>query len=265
MSVAVPALPPAHDQLCEGSLPGHATPTWKAPLPYRGSMSVPAISQRLKVALAANPSVSVNRQKVDWTPHSWNAYWKLHSLPRPDIVSDLTNLFFTRRTIPRSYLYRFAQPLDIERLLIGVLAWGYGSDRNGRARSAKTLTVQTESPKTPFDVATEIVTTAQTQGAKAGFSALFNGQAGRLRQMGTAFGTKLIHFGAYRQAPGPPPLIFDENAWKAFVKEPNNTHAPPPGECNSSDYLAFCTWCADVATAEDTTPGAVEYCLYALR
>jgi 8-oxoguanine DNA glycosylase-like protein len=113
--------------------------------------------------------------------------------------------------------------------LIGVLAWGYGVDRNGRARSAKSLTVQIEPPRTPFEVTADIVTITQTQGAQAGFSTLFNRSAGWLRQIGTAFGTKLLHFGAYHQAPGPPPLIYDENAWKAYAREPGNAGMNRPG------------------------------------
>jgi hypothetical protein len=36
-------------------------------------------------------------------------------------MADLTNVLFTQRTIPPTYLYLFAQPLNIEHLLIGVV------------------------------------------------------------------------------------------------------------------------------------------------
>ena len=85
----------------------------------------------------------------------------------------------------------------------------------------KTLTIQTEPPKTPFEVAAEIVRTAQTKGTRAGFSALFDGHSGRLKNIGTAFGTKLLHFGAYKEVSGDArPLIYDKNSCKGWSREP---------------------------------------------
>jgi hypothetical protein len=225
----------------------------------------PRITERLKEALAANSPELVDYQPVDWAPHAWGNQWAMHDLPNADIVAELTDVYFTQRTIPRRYLYDLAQPLDIERLLIGTLAWGYGADRKGRSRATKTVTVRTDPKRSPFEVATEIVETTQTQGARAGFSALFSGDTGRLKMMGTAYGTKLLHFGGYHNAPEPPPLIFDANAWKAYTKEPGNADRPHPTDCRSADYLSYCTWCADVAQSNTTSPATVEYCLFVLR
>jgi hypothetical protein len=205
----------------------------------------------------------LDHQPNDWAPHAWKWFWSKNSLPRPDIVDDLVERYFSERLISRLYLYSLASPLQIEELLIGTLAWRYGTDGNGRPRTQKTLTIQTEPPKTPFEVAAEIVRTAQTKGARAGFAALFDGNSGRLKNVGTAFGTKLLHFGAYKEVSGEArPLIYDKNVWKGWSREPGMSAVTDPDKCVSADYLAYCEWCEEVATAQSTTPAVVEYCLY---
>jgi hypothetical protein len=178
-------------------------------------------------------------------------------------VDDLVERYFADRTISRLYLYNLATPLRIEELLIGTLAWGYWVDGTGRPRTKKTLTIQTDPVMTPFEVAAEIVRTAQTKGATAGFSALFDGNAGRLKNVGTAYGTKLLHFGAYGMLSGEArPLIYGKNAWKGGRLEPGKSKVKAPDQCVSAEYLAYCEWCEEVAAAHGTTPAVVEYCLY---
>jgi hypothetical protein len=226
-------------------------------------MSPPSISQQLTETIATTSVEFVDHQPIDWAPHAWQSYWAKNGLPRPDIVDDLVERYFTERTIARTYLYSLTAPLRVEELLIGTLAWGYGTDGTGRPRTKKTLTVQTDPTKTPFEVATEIVRIAQTKGAKEGFSALFDGNAGRLKNVGTSYGTKLLHFGAYRELTGSPrPLIYDKNAWRGWRREPGRSGVKAPDLCVSADYLAYCEWCEEVAMAHDTTPAVVEYCLY---
>jgi hypothetical protein len=221
------------------------------------------ISPSLKARIANVTPNDVDTQRIDWAPYAWKAHWLRERLPRPEVLDELAEHYWSARTIKRRYLYDLAARSDAQALLICVLAWGWGADLRGPGKAHEALTRQTGS-MAPTTVAQDIVSQLQTGGVEAGFSASFlSTGGGRIAKVGVSYATKFLHFSGYRGEKRPRPCIYDRNVNRALKNEPTRPETPPPWRyVRSTQYASYCKWCEEVATQETTTPAVVEYALF---
>ena len=208
-----------------------------------------------EASLVDDHSVAV--QRVGWLPESWRERWQRDKLPRFDALELVIAEWELHGTIRRTFISGLADP---EVLFIASMAWGFGDDARGLHRVSEMLRRErVERP--PLEVVADIVTPSRDNGAAAGFSALFLNGRTRVHGLGIAFGTKLIHFAGYNQAPDPQPLILDLNVWRgAQALSPIPPVPDPQRHCTSAAYERYCSWASSAVL--DTTPRVIEYTLF---
>jgi hypothetical protein len=153
---------------------------------------------------------------------------------------------------------------------ICAMAWGFGPDARGLFRVRQML-LPSRDARPAVEVIEEIVKTVQEHGAAAGLSSLFVGGRARLRYLGIAFGTKLLHFAAVGAPVGPCPLVLDARVYRGAQGVTPRPPIPDPARyVRSSQYQEYCQWAHDQVEALQATqvteppsrPDQIEFLLF---
>ena len=209
---------------------------------------------------------AVEEQGVNWTPTKWAAV-AATSNEAKDAVERLTQLAPQR--ISRACVRDMLSTQGPVPGFVAAMTWGFGPVSYGPSRVMKMLT-KPRGEGGPLATIESVVAAATTDGAKAGFSSLWFDGRSRVYGLGTAFGTKVLHFAATEKTPGPQPLILDQFVYRgaqrlvragAIAEHP----VPDPGKyMTGSLYEDYCGWAAGLAEAGRVTPATVEFALFSL-
>lgn len=161
-------------------------------------------------------------------------------------------------------------------LFTASMIWGMKPGGYGPYRLREMLT-KPRHGREPADVITEIVQTTRTHGAAEGFGSLWTNGSSRVFRLGTAFGTKVLHFAAARADGTPPekfaeapPLILDQFVYLgaqrlADVDEEFADSVPDPRKYMTRTlYEQYCRVMADRARTAGVTPDCLEMALFSL-
>ncbi|MGV9710011.1 8-oxoguanine DNA glycosylase OGG fold protein [Gordonia sp. NPDC003424] len=146
----------------------------------------------------------MDAQVIECDPERWEALFAGHEA----VFDELCAHVVENGGIKRAFIHDRA---DIDPVAVFLLSmvWGYGRVGYGPARTAAIL----RQPTAAANIV-GIVNAARTEGANAGWRALF--RTHRIRGLNMSFGTKLLYFAGYTTAHRPRPLILDELVRVAF-------------------------------------------------
>jgi hypothetical protein len=203
-------------------------------------------------------------QLIEWNPANWTevgtsafpAGATIQHLERASVPSARGRPALTRQAVRETHA-----ALGPRGGFVAALVWGFGPTGYGASRVRKIL----GSPSAAA-IVEDIWDTAATEGARAGFSALWENGRSRITGLGTAFGTKVLYFAATNDTPDPAPLVLDRFVYKGAHRLAaegaiaDASRVPDPRRyLASATYADFCAW------AEQQSPGAsdeVEYVLF---
>ncbi len=210
-------------------------------------------------------TIDVDAQRISWSPDRW------------DDVSDVSG---DARTAIRKL--RAINPNSIARAdvravcaaegpvagFVAAMIWGFGPTGYGPHRLHQMLTAK-RGHTGPDEVIVDIMEVAARQGAGKGFSALWASGRTRVLGLGTAFGTKALHFATNESTPGAPPAVLDmfvfQGARKLEAGGWGENPVPDPDKYLTGDrYGAYCDWLAAVAEKEGVDSATVEFGLFQL-
>lgn len=172
--------------------------------------------------------IDLDAQPVGWSRPRWQRLEVTHAPVLDAVDAEVA----AHGTIRRSWLRGLSdQPMT---LLVASMIWGFGNSQRGPS-SVMTMLTSPRGEMPVSEVVDSIVAAAKT-GARVGFTSLFDLQgATRVKRLGVAFGSKLVHFAGYDAAPQPRPLVYDMRVWKATqhladgpgCRPPRATFGPP--------------------------------------
>lgn len=182
-------------------------------------------------------------------------------LPNPAMLQALEREMAIHKLIRRRFVFGYADGNPID-LLIGAMAWGYGTDnRRGSKNARATLTAGDP----PDRVIGAVRNALATQSTSAGFSAMFADRKPRLPRLNVAFVTKVLHFVGYETTARPRPLIYDQRVARALARMPDAPYIPHTADSSGisgDQYERYCAWSEEYARHHHTEPVVVEYALF---
>jgi len=206
---------------------------------------------------------SPDAQAVSWDREKWEKVWSDAPQLPGGAVLDRIEAEATGSgagTIRRSWIRELADHDSVQFLAASTI-WGFGGFE-GRGRTWLQQMLQTPD----VEAVTQSIIEASRRSPREGFSSLFRGGRTRIKYLGIAFGTKLVHFAGYDHAK-PQPLILDKRVYASAVRLGLTDVIPNPETYTTGlEYETYCAWAAEVAAAHGTRgvePQAVEYALFA--
>jgi len=123
-------------------------------------------------ALIASTSTALvmESQPAKWNPTPWRTEWTMNPpLPRPIMLQALEREMTVHKLIRRRFVFGYADGNPID-LLIGAMAWGYGTDNRRGSKNARAALTGGDPPDRVIGAGRNALTTESTS---AGFSAMF--------------------------------------------------------------------------------------------
>jgi 8-oxoguanine DNA glycosylase-like protein len=169
--------------------------------------------------------------------------------------------------ISRSDLFRVASQWragnrPVSDLFVLIMAWGYGNVGYGRYRTR--LMLYTDGVNEKLEQALESLRSpdvATLGELRSAYRSLSWGGACRLRGLGPAFFTKLLHFAGYRaNQAGVQPLILDARVARALPSAGGPSLAS--WGWTPDEWLTYLTWASEQAAARNVSPDLIELELF---
>jgi hypothetical protein len=144
----------------------------------------------------------------------------------------------------RDRLHAEATSDDVLPWFLAVMAWGYGSNGQGRPRVAKILNAD------PRCERITCIRDRALRGAEVGYRALYD-TSSTVTGLADGFGTKLLYFAGYRRCEGIRPLILDSRVRAGLAAAGAAADLPTQ---SLDAYLAYCELAE--CWADELFPGA---------
>lgn len=197
---------------------------------------------------------NIDAQPVGWNRAMWEKVWAADLLAGRETLDLIDAEVAANGTMRRSWLMGLTDTPVV--FLVASTIWGYG---NYGRRGVPALKAMLQTPNVT-DVTNDIIRASRIDCA-SGFSALFDNGKSRIRQLGIAFGTKVVHFAGYEHA-DPPPLILDKRVYNAGQVLNLSAIPDPEAFTTGAQYGAYCEWANDAAKRHQVAPCVVEYVLF---
>lgn len=211
---------------------------------------------------------AADNQTIIWRPTAW----KKHFAPYTEHLDTLAGGTPSEHaSIKRSSIYEMASialstgdAKSAREAFLTIMIWGRGTDNRGPALTQRMM----ERPHFDQTLLSIMATASSSSSTPAdSFLSLFSARRSRIRGLGIAFGTKLIHaFGEGHSER--PPLVYDNLVMTALraLREKQITGVPaapsPWRFMRASQYQDYCYWVQDQARAAGVPPRDVEYALF---
>lgn len=196
-------------------------------------------------------------QRVSWNRTMWERVWDEASGALP--ARETLDLIDAQGGIRRPWLRELADG-DPAIFLTATTIWGYGSF----SRGVKALRAMLHCRGEDVRALTSEVIGASRQSPDAGFRSLYNDHGGkRIPWLGTAYGTKVVHFAGYDHT-DPKPLILDKRVWTGIMALEDTPAVPDPARyMPGAQYQEYCAWASGAASRHHgATSELVEYALF---
>jgi len=206
---------------------------------------------------------AVADQCIPWSPAAWTPVSEV-SIEASEAVKRLSSR--NRNGIRRDDVRSVASTDEPVITFVAAMIWGFGPHR------VTTMLTTSRDPETsPAEAVTALMTTTRTHGAADGFRSLWRDGRSRIHGLGTAFGTKALHFASDKTTPGEQPLVLDQfvhsGARKLVEAGVSAADVPVPDPrkyLRGDDYARYCRWAHAIGVENGITGEAVEYVLFQL-
>jgi Putative 8-oxoguanine DNA glycosylase OGG-like protein len=210
--------------------------------------------------LVAGYRQEVEQQPITWRRANWEKLWEASPEVPGRGVLDVIDSEVSGSgagTIRRSWIRGLADGDPVVFLAASTI-WGFGNYvRFGRPALRAMLTSPNVEP-----ITSDIVE-ASRRDAGDGFAELFDDRGRtRIKSLGIAFGTKVVHFAGYDHTT-PKPLVLDSRNYASAQALDDRAPVPDPAAFTTGEqYRSYCAGAGEVAERNGVEPEFVEYVLF---